>query len=289
MRTYRPENDTHTPRRLELLSDLRSAVDGNQMFLVYQPKMDLATGAVSGAEALVRWSHPTRGLISPDEFISLAENTGMIGLITHFVLQTALDQVRSWSAAGIDIDVSVNISVRDLSDAGLPTLVAAALEHSGVDPGRLTLEVTESGVMTDPRRAIAVLESLRAIGVRLAVDDFGTGHASLTYLKRLAIDELKIDKSFITNYALDQNDGIIVRSTVDLAHNLGLWVVAEGVEDQATLEGLRLIGCDTAQGYQLSRPMPTREFERWFRARPTLPNYRGGLAHLAPHLAYESA
>jgi diguanylate cyclase (GGDEF)-like protein len=289
VRTYRPENDTHTPRRLELLSDLRSAVEGHQMFLVYQPKMDLATGAVSGAEALVRWSHPTRGLISPDEFISLAENTGMIGLITHFVLTTALDQVRSWSAAGIDIDVSVNISVRDLSDSGLPSLVATALERSGVDPGRLTLEVTESGVMTDPRRAIAVLESLRAIGVRLAVDDFGTGHASLTYLKRLAIDELKIDRSFITNYALDQSDGIIVRSTVDLAHNLGLWVVAEGVEDQATLEGLRLIGCDTAQGYHLSRPMPTREFERWFRARPSLPNHRGGLAHLAPHLAYESA
>jgi diguanylate cyclase (GGDEF)-like protein len=262
VRTYRPENDTHTPRRLELLTDLRSAEERDEMFLVYQPKMDLDSGTVTGAEALVRWSHPTRGLISPDEFVSLAENTGMIGLITRFVLGAALEQVRTWSSAGIEIDVSVNISVRDLGDSGLPALVAAALERSGVDPQRLTLEVTESGVMTDPRRAIQVLERLRAIGVRLAVDDFGTGHASLTYLKRLAIDELKIDKSFITNYALDHNDGIIVRSTVDLAHNLGLWVVAEGVEDQATLEGLRLIGCDTAQGYHLSRPMPAREFER---------------------------
>jgi diguanylate cyclase (GGDEF)-like protein len=289
VRTYRPENDTHTPRRLELLTDLRSAVERDEMFLVYQPKMDLDSGAVTGAEALVRWSHPTRGLISPEEFISLAENTGMIGLITRYVLGAALDQVRTWSSAGIDIDVSVNISVRDLGDSGLPALVAAALERSGVDPRRLTLEVTESGVMTDPRRAIQVLERLRAIGVRLAVDDFGTGHASLTYLKQLAIDELKIDKSFITNYALDHNDGIIVRSTVDLAHNLGLWVVAEGVEDQATLEGLRLIGCDTAQGYHLSRPMPAREFERWFSARPNRPILRTGLAHLPPHFAYETA
>jgi EAL domain-containing protein (putative c-di-GMP-specific phosphodiesterase class I) len=142
--------------------------------------------------------------------------------------------------------------------------------------------------MTDPQRAVDVLEKLRAIGVRLAVDDFGTGHASLTYLKQLAIDELKIDKSFITNYALDANDGIIVRSTVDLAHNLGLWVVAEGVEDQATLEGLRLIGCDTAQGYHLSRPMPTREFERWLRARPPVPAVRTAADRLA-FLAFESA
>ncbi len=289
VRTYVPETDTHTPRRLELLSDLRSAVDHGQMFLVYQPKLDLGTGSVTAAEALVRWSHPTRGLICPEEFISLAENTGMIGLITQFVLGSALEQMRSWSANGLDVDVSVNISVRDLGDARLPALVAAALAQSGVDPARLTLEVTESGVMTDPRRAIQVLERLRAIGVRLAVDDFGTGHASLTYLKRLAIDELKIDKSFITNYALDHNDGIIVRSTVDLAHNLGLWVVAEGVEDQVTLEGLRLIGCDTAQGYHLSRPMPAREFERWLRARPSRSLLRGGVAHLTPHLAYESA
>ncbi len=288
VRLYRPENDTHTPRRLELLTDLRGAVESNQMFLVYQPKLDLSSGAVTGAEALVRWSHPTRGLIAPDEFITLAENTGMIGLITAFVLDQALQQLRTWQRAGIELDVSVNISVRDLGDRGFPEQVAAALARSGLEPGRLTLEVTESGVMTDPRRAVEVLEQLRAIGVRLAVDDFGTGHASLTYLKQLAIDELKIDKSFITNYALDANDGIIVRSTVDLAHNLGLWVVAEGVEDQVTLDGLQLIGCDTAQGYHLSRPMPTREFERWLRARTPAPTLRPP-ADRVPLLALESA
>jgi diguanylate cyclase (GGDEF)-like protein len=288
VRLYRPENDTHTPRRLELLTDLRGAVESNQMFLVYQPKLDLGSGSVTGAEALVRWSHPTRGLIAPDEFITLAENTGMIGLITSFVLNQALQQLRTWQRTGIELDVSVNISVRDLGDQGFPEQVAAALARSGLDPARLTLEVTESGVMTDPRRAVDVLDKLRAIGVRLAVDDFGTGHASLTYLKQLAIDELKIDKSFITNYALDANDGIIVRSTVDLAHNLGLWVVAEGVEDQATLDGLRLIGCDTAQGYHLSRPMPTREFERWLRARPPVPGVRAP-AERVPFLAFESA
>jgi diguanylate cyclase (GGDEF)-like protein len=285
---YRPEHDTHSPRRLELLSDLRAAVANDQMFLVYQPKLDLRSGAVTGAEALVRWSHPTRGLIAPDEFITLAENTGMIGLITQFVLGRALAQLATWQSAGIDLDVAVNISVRDLGDGALPDLVEAALKQSGIEPGRLTLEVTESGVMTDPRRAIEVLEKLRAIGVRVAVDDFGTGHASLTYLKKLAIDELKIDKSFITNYALDHSDGIIVRSTVDLAHNLGLWVVAEGVEDPATLDGLRAIGCDTAQGYHVSRPMPTPEFERWMRAQATQ-ELRTVSTDLAPLLAFETA
>jgi len=285
---YQPDKDTHSPRRLELLSDLRGAVEQDQMFLVYQPKLDLQSGQVTGAEALVRWSHPTRGLIAPDEFITLAENTGMIGLITQFVLGRALAQLSTWQGCGIKLDIAVNISVRDLGDAALPDLVRAALRRAGIEPGRLTLEVTENGVMTDPHRAIDVLDKLRAIGVRVAVDDFGTGHASLTYLKQLAIDELKIDKSFITNYALDHSDGIIVRSTVDLAHNLGLWVVAEGVEDPATLEGLRAIGCDTAQGFYLSRPMPAREFERWMRNR-TLQPAAPVAAQLGSLLALETA
>jgi len=285
---YQPDKDTHSPRRLELLSDLRGAVEQDQMFLVYQPKLDLRSGQVVGAEALVRWSHPTRGLIAPDEFITLAENTGMIGLVTQFVLGRALAQLSTWQRGGMRLDVAVNISVRDLGDASLPDLVRAALHRSGIEPGRLTLEVTESGVMTDPLRAIDVLDKLRAIGVRVAVDDFGTGHASLTYLKKLAIDELKIDKSFITHYSQNHNDGIIVRSTVDLAHNLGLWVVAEGVEDPATLEGLRAIGCDTAQGFYLSPPMPTSEFEGWMRAREPLQAF-GVEAELAPVLALETA
>ena len=289
VRTYRPETDTHTPRRLELLSDLRTAGERGELFLVYQPKVDLHTDQVSGVEALVRWSHPTRGLVLPDEFVPLAENTGIVGLITSYVLDAALAQLRTWSRTAVDLGVSVNISVRDLIDASLPRMVDEALSRHGVDPGRLTLEVTESGVMTDPLLAIEVLESLRTIGVRLAVDDFGTGHASLTYLKKLAIHELKIDKSFITNYAADHNDEIIVRSTVDLAHSLGLWVVAEGVEDAGTLADLRRIGCDTAQGYHLSRPMTAGELERWVQARLRL-RYDGGAAvHLSPHLEYESA
>jgi len=179
--------------------------------------------------------------------------------------------------------------VRDLSDSSLPDTVAGALERWSVEPSRLTLEVTESGVMTDSHLAAEVLESLRAIGVRLAVDDFGTGNASLTYLKQMAIDELKIDKSFITHYADNQNDAIIVRSTVDLAHSLGLWVVAEGVEDRSTLDDLRRIGCDTAQGYHLSRPMTASELERWVRARMRQRMDGGHAVHFAPYLAFESA
>ncbi len=289
VRTYRPETDTHTPRRLELLSDLRTAGERGELFLVFQPKVDLHADEVTGVEALVRWSHPTRGLVMPDEFVPLAENTGIVGLITSYVMDAALEQLRTWSRTGVQLGVAVNISVRDLSDASLPRTVAEALARHEVDPARLTLEVTESGVMTDPHLAIEVLESLRAIGVRLAVDDFGTGHASLTYLKQLAIDELKIDKSFLTNYSADRNDEIIVRSTVDLAHSLGLWVVAEGVEDKGTLSDLRRIGCDTAQGYHLSRPMTASEMERWVRAR-LRQRYDGGSAvHLSPYLAYESA
>jgi diguanylate cyclase (GGDEF)-like protein len=288
VRTYRPETDTHTPRRLELLSDLRTAGERGELFLVYQPKVELRSDQVTGVEALVRWSHPTRGLVLPDEFVSLAENTGIVGLITSYVLDAALDQVCQWSEDGIDLDVSVNISVRDLSDASLPDTVAGALERWSVEPHRLTLEVTESGVMTDPHLAMGVLASLRAIGVRLAVDDFGTGNASLTYLKQMAIDELKIDKSFITHYADDQNDEIIVRSTVDLAHSLGLWVVAEGVEDRGTLDDLRRIGCDTAQGYHLSRPMTASELERWVRLRMRQRLDGGRAVHFAPYVAFES-
>jgi diguanylate cyclase (GGDEF)-like protein len=289
VRTYRPETDTHTPRRLELLSDLRTAGERGELFLVYQPKVELRTDEVTAIEALVRWAHPTRGLVLPDEFVTLAENTGIVSLITSYVLDAALGQVCEWSAAGLDLDLSVNISVRDLGDSSLPTTVASTLDRWSIEPHRLTLEVTESGVMTDPRLAIEVLESLRAIGVRLSVDDFGTGNASLTYLKQLAIHELKIDKSFITGYAESQNDSIIVRSTVDLAHSLGLSVVAEGVEDQSTLDDLRRIGCDTAQGYHLSRPMTAGELERWARARARQRGDGGVAVHLSPYLAYESA
>ena len=251
---YRAEEDIHTPQRLAILADLRSAVDNDELFLEFQPKVNLATGIVNGAEALVRWNHPTRGIIRPDDFIPLAENTGLITPITWFVVERSLQQVRLWQDSGLDLDVAVNLSVRHLTDMSLPDRIAVALERWGVAPSKLIIEVTESSVMTDPKRAAGVLQQLRRIGVAVAIDDYGTGHASLTYLKRLDIDELKIDRSFIMQLDQDSSDAIIVASTIELGHNLGLRIVAEGVESAATLEWLRGLGCDTAQGYHISRP-----------------------------------
>jgi diguanylate cyclase (GGDEF)-like protein len=247
--------DTHTPQRLTTLTDLRSAVEDDQLFLVYQPKINVATGEVKGVEALVRWNHPTRGIQYPDTFIPLAENTGLIAPITFFVVEHALRQVRSWQEAGIELSVAVNLSVRHLTDMSLPDRIAVALERWGVAPSRLIIEVTESSIMTDPKRAAVVLQQLRRIGVDVAIDDYGTGHASLNYLKQFDIDELKIDRSFIMNLDTDSSDAIIVASTVELGHNLGLRICAEGVEDGATLEWLSGLGCDLAQGYHIGRPM----------------------------------
>jgi diguanylate cyclase (GGDEF)-like protein len=247
--------DTHTPQRLTTLTDLRSAVEDDQLFLVYQPKINVASGEVTGVEALVRWNHPTRGTQYPDTFIPLAENTGLIAPITFFVVEHALRQVRNWQEQGVDLSVAVNLSVRHLTDMSLPDRIAVALERWGVAPSKLIIEVTESSIMTDPKRAAVVLQQLRRIGVDVAIDDYGTGHASLNYLKQFDIDELKIDRSFIMNLDIDSSDAIIVASTVELGHNLGLRIVAEGVEDGATLEWLSGLGCDTAQGYHIGRPM----------------------------------
>jgi diguanylate cyclase (GGDEF)-like protein len=249
------DEDTHTPQRLTILTDLRSAVEEDQLFLVYQPKIDMASGEVAGVEALVRWNHPTRGIQYPDTFIPLAENTGLIAPITWFVVERALRQVRTWQESGIDLSVAVNLSVRHLTDMSLPDRIAVALERWGVAPSKLVIEVTENSIMTDPKRATVVLQQLRRIGVEIAIDDYGTGHASLNYLKRFDIDELKVDKSFIMNLDPDSSDAIIVASTIELGHNLGLRIVAEGVEDPATLEWLGGLGCDIAQGFHIGRPM----------------------------------
>ena len=247
--------DTHTPQRLTTLTDLRSAVEDDQLFCVYQPKIDIASGEVCGVEALVRWKHPTRGIQFPDTFIPLAENTGLIAPITFFVVERALRQVRTWQEQGIELSVSVNLSVRHLTDMSLPDRVAVALERWGVAPSKLIIEVTESSIMTDPKRAGVVLQQLRRIGVDVAIDDYGTGHASLNYLKQFDIDELKIDRSFIMNLDIASSDAIIVASTIELGHNLGLRIVAEGVEDGETLAWLSDLGCDMAQGYHVGRPM----------------------------------
>jgi diguanylate cyclase (GGDEF)-like protein len=261
------DEDTHTPQRLTILTDLRSAVEEDQLFLVYQPKIDIMSGEVAGVEALVRWNHPTRGIQYPDTFIPLAENTGLIAPITWFVVERSLRQVRTWQESGIDLSVAVNLSVRHLTDMSLPDRIAVALERWGVAPSKLVIEVTENSIMTDPKRATVVLQQLRRIGVEIAIDDYGTGHASLNYLKRFDIDELKVDKSFIMNLDPDSSDAIIVASTIELGHNLGLRIVAEGVEDAPTLEWLGGLGCDIAQGFHIGRPMAPEAIVEVVRAR----------------------
>jgi EAL domain-containing protein (putative c-di-GMP-specific phosphodiesterase class I) len=227
--------------------------------LVYQPKIELATGRMVGVEALVRWHHPEHGFVPPDAFIPIAESTALIQPLGQFVLETALDQAGCWQEAGLSLHVAVNLSVRNLLEPTLVDRVAELVSRAGVTPGTLILEITESGVMTDPEAAIALLWGLRRIGVRLSIDDFGTGYSSLAYLKRLPVDEVKLDKSFVLNMTSDADDAAIVRSTIELAHNLGLQLVAEGVEDQETLELLATLGCDLVQGYHLARPMPADE------------------------------
>jgi predicted signal transduction protein with EAL and GGDEF domain len=256
MEVYAPERDQYSPRRLALVGALRSAIEQRDLTLLYQPKVELRSGRIVAAEALLRWHHPVHGQIPPDEFIPIAESTALIQPLGQLVLETALDQARCWQEAGSPLSLAVNLSVRNLLEPNLADRVAALIAKAGVPPGTLTLEITESGVMTDPEAAIAMLRRLRHVGVRLSVDDFGTGYSSLSYLKRLPVDEVKLDKSFVLNMTSDADDAAIVRSTIELAHNLGLQLVAEGVEDQETLELLAALGCDLVQGYHLARPMP---------------------------------
>lgn len=251
---YSPDLDVNTLAQLQLLADLRAAIDAGQLTVAYQPQVELATGRTVGLEALIRWDHPVRGSVPPDAFIPLAENSGMIAAVTAYVLDDALATVAQWRAAGHTVRMAVNLSARHLSDVALPRQVADALARHGVPAEALVLEVTETGILLDPVRADGVIATLRDLGVALAVDDYGTGHASLSYLKRLEIDELKVDKSFVSDMGSDRNDFIIVRSTIALARDLGLRVVAEGIEDAETMTVLRELGCDVGQGFHLGRP-----------------------------------
>jgi diguanylate cyclase (GGDEF)-like protein len=260
---YDPGVDQHSPRRLALLGGLRRALERDELVLHYQPKADLHTGQILGAEALVRWQHPDHGLLGPDEFIPLAERTGLIHPLTRWVLDAALRQAAAWRSAGHPLSVAVNVSTRCLLDPSFPDEVADRLHAWQVPAESLVLEVTESAVMADPARALDVLGRLHALGVGLAVDDFGTGYSSMAYLKALPVDELKVDRSFVGQMADSSSDAVIVRSTIDLGHNLGLRVVAEGVESQDTWQELEALGCDTAQGYYLGHPMPATDLERW--------------------------
>lgn len=262
---YHPEMSRQTADALTLLAELRGAVGRSELVLEYQPKVRAGDRALVGLEALVRWDHPARGRIMPDAFIPLAERSGVIRLLTAWVLDTSIAQCRSWRQQGIDVSVSVNLSARDLDQEDLAQSVAACLERHGLEPTALELEVTESFLMADLTRAKEQLLALHSLGVRLAIDDFGTGMSSLSYLKNLPVDVLKIDKAFVSGMLADQVDTRIVRGIVDLAGSLGLETVAEGVEDEDTLAHLAAIGCGFAQGYVISRPLPVADVVDWRR------------------------
>jgi diguanylate cyclase (GGDEF)-like protein len=260
-RLYTPDADPNSRRRLTLLSDLRAAIDNHDLVLHYQPKADLRTRTIADVEALVRWVHPDLGLIPPNDFIPLAERSGLIAPLTEYVLAEAVSRAADWRSRGIHIRVAVNLSVRSLMDLELPNRVAQHLAGADLPADYLELEITESTVMADPVRAIRVLQPLADMGVRLSIDDFGTGYSSLAYLRQLPIAELKIDRSFIAAMETSENDAVIVRSTIEMGKNLGLEVVAEGVETPEIERALDRLGCDYIQGYLLTRPLPADELE----------------------------
>ena len=253
---YDPADDPYDPERLRLIGDLRNAITDGALQLHYQPQFSAGDLHLVGVEALVRWQHPTRGLLAPGDFIALAEHTGLIRSLTLAVLRKAAAQWRAWSDEGIDVTIAVNLSVANLLDDQLVDDLSRILTEERMRAGSLVLEITESTVMTDPRRTVALLERLAAMGIRLSVDDYGTGHSSLAYLRRLPVHELKIDRVFVQHLGVDDQDAQIVRSTIDLGHSLGLRVVAEGVEDARSLAVLRHHACDLVQGFYLGRPVP---------------------------------
>ena len=273
---YEAALDRNDARRLQLLGELRSAIERGEVIVYFQPEIATGNRVIVGAEALVRWEHPKLGLLSAAEFVPLAESTSLIGNLTDHVLRASLTECAAWRTAGYDLWVSVNISVRSLYEDGFVEGIARTLAECDVEPRLLMLEVTESMMVTDPARAAAVLARLHEIGVGIAVDDFGTGYSSLAYLKRLPVDLLKIDRSFVANVANDDDDLVIVRSTVDLAHSLGLQAVAEGVENQAAMNILSSLGCDLVQGYHLCQPMPAAELRAWLQARRHVPEGQRG-------------
>ena len=263
---YDAGQDRSSVRRVTLLGELRRALDFGELVLFHQPAFDLQTGVVAGTEALVRWQHPVHGLMSPGEFVDLAEVSGMIQPLTRWAIRTALEHARSW--AGIDtprVGVAINLSVRNLYDADLTRWLGALLEETGFPPSLITLEITESEVMDDPLLAVEILGQMHELGIHTSIDDFGTGQSSLSYLKHLPIDEIKIDRSFVGGMSTCASDETIVRAIVDLGHNLGLRVVAEGVENDDIVSRLRALGCDRAQGFHLSKPLSPEDVTRVLR------------------------
>ncbi|MGB8275804.1 MAG: EAL domain-containing protein [Alphaproteobacteria bacterium] len=275
---YDQDTDRHSVRQLTLNGELKRAIEENALSVYFQPKISVATREVVGAECLLRWQHPEHGFVPPDEFVRLAEQTGVIEKLTEWVLNAVLAQGAKWRKQGIELDLAVNLSAKSLQDTKLISTVSYALARHGIPAQRLILEITESAIMADPESARSIIDALHALGVKLSIDDFGTGYSSLGYLKRLPVQELKIDKSFVMDMLKSDNDGVIVRSTIDLAHNLGLSVVAEGVESEEILERLEALDADVAQGYFISRPVAAATFAEWLRAwtpRPAREPVRG--------------
>ncbi|MDH3561388.1 MAG: EAL domain-containing protein [Gammaproteobacteria bacterium] len=256
---YCPSLDANSKRRLSLAGELRQSIETGGLVLHYQPKVSLRTGRIAGAEALVRWQHPEHGLMFPDEFIPLAERTGLIRPLTLWVIEHGLEDCAYWNAQGLNVGVSLNISARELIDPQLPGTFEKFLNIHAVDPSLVVLELTESAIMADPQRALDVMNRLNAMGMKMSVDDFGTGYSSLAYLKQLPVSEIKIDKSFVMDMLQDENDAVIVRATIDLGHNLSMSVVAEGVQDRATWDQLGRLGCDLMQGQFTGMPMECNE------------------------------
>ena len=276
LEVYRTEDDYHTPERLVLATDLRRALADEQLVLHYQPQVELGHGRPVAAEGLVRWQHPQRGLLGPLEFIEIAERNGLIKDLTHRVLDLGLRDLRAWTEEGRHLTLSLNVSVRSLLDRRFPEEVEKLLMAHGVDAHALTLELTESSLMVDPEFAKRTMHELSELGVSVAIDDFGTGYSSLAYLTDLPIGELKIDKSFVRAMSSDSRNAIVVRSTIELAHNLNLRTVAEGIEDAFTFERLRALGCELAQGFHMSRPLPAAGLVRWWDAHADQPATAAG-------------
>ena len=260
---YSPEHHRSGAERLALLGEVRPALERGEFRLFYQPQIALRTGRVTGVEALLRWRHPKRGMIPPLQFISLIEQTALVGPLTLHVIDLALRQSAVWREAGLELGMSVNLSARNLHDPELPEQIASLLAHHAIPAAALTLEVTESAAMADPATAVGVLEALRALGAGVSIDDFGSGNASIAYLAKLPVGELKIDRSFVTPMCESSRDEAIVRTTIDLARHLGLHVVAEGIETADVCERLAEMGCDIGQGYLISRPAPAAELTPW--------------------------
>jgi EAL domain-containing protein (putative c-di-GMP-specific phosphodiesterase class I) len=272
---YTPVDDEQAINRLGLSAELGEAIVRSELVLEYQPMVDVKTGHIFCAEALVRWRHPVHGLIPPEEFIPSAEQTGAIRPLTLWVIDQALAQAKRWALDGVEMRISINLSVRSLQDRRLPTQVQKLVDRHCADPRHVILEITESAIMSDPITARRVMRRLSNMGFQLSIDDFGTGYSSLAYLKQLPVDEIKIDKSFVSEMDRDENDAVIVRATIDLAHNLGLKVVAEGVESTDVWDLLEMLGCDTAQGYYIRPPLAADAFADWVRSRDWEQQRRG--------------